>query len=792
MLGSLSGEKPRGVGWLLIGGLLAAIWGCSPNIEPSKNHMLRATQPPAVVPPLPMAKEPGSGIGPLTSTGREELFTMTVTDTPVRDLLFALARDANMNVDIYPGINGRVTLSAVDQTLGQILDRIAKQVNLRYEIKEQTIVISPDRPYLKLYQVDYVNVDRKEVGNIRVATQISTEHNDPANPLTGKSDRNQSDTWINNTSNNTFWTTLNSNIQSILAQTEGIPTNYQPESSVSEAISSVDLRKGGANLEKNLKELGSHSLGDSGAMTPMTPGIVSSIPEAGIITVFAWAKQHERIQMFLDRILENVHRQVMIESTIVEVELNESHQDGVNWNTALARKVDPLGGALASTGSHLTSKFNSKTILGSTGIPVNTPTQTLKDQAIPFFATPLFQSGVSRGYPAAVETVVGATVHALQEFGTVKVLSSPKIMALNNQPAILKVVKNEVFFTVEGNQITSNTNANSTTNTIYNSRIHTVPVGLVMTVIPQVGENDVITLTVRPTISSISGYERDPNPSLRKNQGTTGLYEDITSRIPVIQLKEMETMLRIHSGQVAVMGGLMTDKVQKGNAGLPILGDLPVLGFLFNFRDESVKKTELVVFLRPVVMTNGKPKAQAIAGTLPGMAARRNPAASALNQFSAATNSYLDFTQPPGSGAAMALPPPAPPGSKTVTTESTRAGRGAAPEPGLTTLFLEGGAKSGQATTGLPLSGPLLMREDGTSKNGVYVTIGSYVEKKKADQVYSRAIRTGLPITRDHADSNGKSLQRLRAGPFRDLGEAEQARIKLDAGTGLRTTIANN
>jgi len=103
-----------------------------------------------------------------------EKYTVVVNEVPVKELLFALARDAKMNVDIHPGIDGIVTLNAVDQTLPQILDRVAQQVDLRYEIRDNTIALSPDTPYFRTYKVDFVNMARDTTHTVTVATQIDT------------------------------------------------------------------------------------------------------------------------------------------------------------------------------------------------------------------------------------------------------------------------------------------------------------------------------------------------------------------------------------------------------------------------------------------------------------------------------------------------------------------------------------------------------------------------------------------------------------------------------------------
>jgi general secretion pathway protein D len=277
--------------------------------------------------------------------------------------------------------------------------------------------------------------------------------------------------------------------------------------------------------------------------------------ESGIIGVKATAKQHAQLQAFIDKVLDSVQRQVLIEATIAEVRLSDRYQAGIDWslvtsdpNTATTQ--DLLGGNLGTT---------------------------------PFFSFNLAES--IDGNP------LNLTLKALETFGDVKVLSSPKVMAINNQSALLKVVDNEVYFTTEVEAVPGSVNQNSLVTV--DTDVNTVPVGFVMSVTPFIDSNEVVTLNVRPTISRIIDFVRDPNPELAE--------AGVTSEIPVIQVREIESVLKIENGDTAVIGGLMQDQIDKSTTGVPLLSSLPVLGGLFRFQDDQYVKSELVIFIRPVV-----------------------------------------------------------------------------------------------------------------------------------------------------------------------------------------------
>ena len=155
---------------------------------------------------------------------------------------------------------------------------------------------------------------------------------------------------------------------------------------------------------------------------------------------------------------------------------------------------------------------------------------------------------------------------------------------------MLKVVDNIVYFEVKADTTTT---ANVGTTTAFTTTPRSVSVGLVMSVTPQISENDNIVLNVRPTISRVTALARDPNPSIPAN---------IPNNVPQIQTRELESVLRVSNGDIAVLGGLMEDRVDYKTGRVPILGAVPLLGEALTSRDNAVQKTELVIFLRPIVI----------------------------------------------------------------------------------------------------------------------------------------------------------------------------------------------
>ncbi len=550
----------------LLPGILAACAAPAPR-EPLKGHLNRQqNQAPLAAGTIPAPVRQTLALPPPRPAPKAETYSVVVHNVRVEDLLFALARDAKLNVDIYPGMSGNVSLNAIDQTLPQLLSRIAKQVDMRFELDGPNLVVMPDTPFLKHYKMDYVNLSRSVTGTVATNTQISTGGTGDNGTTSALGSGNISSTRVENSSKNMFWDSLEKNIQDILRETDKI----LPEGSAEEAeefsgaFSGTPQPTPNRNSRSNSRSNPQPSLSEGQARgtritrrsTFREAASVIINPETGVVTVRATGRQHERIQEFIDKVSNSARRQVMIEATIVEVELGDGYQQGIEWNRIWA------GG----------NKSFSLTSTSSTN-GVNPA------------LTPFVLKFTNQGNP------LDLTLNLLESFGTTKVLSSPRLSVLNNQTALLKVVENVVYFNIKADITPGNTNTNAMV--AYTTTPQTVSVGLVMTVTPQISDNDNIILNVRPTISSIAAMVKDPNPDIPT---------EVANQIPQIRTREIESVLRVSSGDIAVLGGLMEDRIEYKTGRVPVLGQIPLAGELFTSRNNNAKKSELVIFLRPIVI----------------------------------------------------------------------------------------------------------------------------------------------------------------------------------------------
>ena len=550
--------------------------------QPLAGHLSTETSLPQAKGEIPAPVQQTLALPKPRAVPKAETYSVVVNNVQVSDLLFALARDAKVNVDIHPGITGTVSLNAINQTLPQLLTRIAKQVDMRFELDGPNLVVMPDSPFLKHYKVDYVNMARNVTETISTSTQINTNPGGSSGSAgggtgggaVGGGGGNVSNTRIENKSENQFWKSLEQNIKDILRETDKILPEGSSETVIEQA--NTQTSTGGAALPQGSGPRAAQAIANALQSNP-APGSSSQATgnsvvrrntfreaasvimnaESGVITVRATSRQHEKIQEFIDRVIVSSRRQVLIEATIVEVTLGDGYQQGIQWDR------------LRKDGS---TKFSltPASVNSNVGNAVSPFTLTFSQLGSAFDIT--------------------AIVDLLQSYGTAKVLSSPRLSVMNNQTALLKVVENFVYFNVKADTTST---ANVGTTVAVTTTPQSVSVGLVMSVTAQVSDGEAVILNVRPTISSISELKEDPNPSIPAG---------VKNYVPQIRTREIESVMRVNSGEIAVLGGLMEDGVNWKTGRVPLLGQIPLVGELFTTRNNAATKSELVIFLRPVII----------------------------------------------------------------------------------------------------------------------------------------------------------------------------------------------
>lgn len=443
-------------------------------------------------------------------------FTIEAINAPLNAVLFSLASDAKLQLQLNGQIESQVTINALQLPLEDIMHLLADQAGFTWQEVNGALIVWSGEAYAMSYPIDYLNIHRRTQSSVGLATQVGTIN---ASAGDGGSIANSSQTRVENTSEHHFWDSLQSDMQNLIKQ--GV---------VSDASAGSDF---------------------------------SINREAGLLSLYAQPEVHKNIQRYLEQLHGSTQRQVLIEATVVEVALSDSFEAGVDWQV-LANGVSGVNAA--------------QILVGAPQLAADTVNRI----AAPAGLVSLVHQG-SNGD-------VRATLSLLEQFGDIRILSRPRIIALNNQSSVLKVVDNRVYFTVNVQRRQTEEQDEIVTET----EIHTVPVGLVMNVTPYISERGSVMLNVRPTLSRILGFVNDPNPELAA--------ANVRNGVPEIQVREMESMLQVDSGQVAIIGGLMQETQSDNDARLPGLGRLPGIGRLFSKSSRERRQTELLIVLRPTVL----------------------------------------------------------------------------------------------------------------------------------------------------------------------------------------------
>jgi MSHA type pilus biogenesis protein MshL len=251
-----------------------------------------------------------------------------------------------------------------------------------------------------------------------------------------------------------------------------------------------------------------------------------------------------RVEQYLEAVMLRVTRQVQIEAKVIEVELREEFSAGINWQAV-------LGG--------LTNNA--------------TATQTLAP-------------ATSGGFTLALNVDdFSALLNAFAAQGKVNVLSSPRITAMNNEPAVMRIGTQDVFFT-------TTTQIDSQSGQIVQSTVtpQSLTEGVVLSVTPQISADGIIHMNINPSITERTGV------------ATSRLGD----QVPIISVRETDTLVRVRQGETIVIAGLMQDRASVDTAKVPVIGDVPVVGNLFKRTEKNRRKTDLVILLTPTVMGPGE------------------------------------------------------------------------------------------------------------------------------------------------------------------------------------------
>lgn len=475
--------------------------------------------------------------------------TLSIREADLKDLLRAATEGTDLNLIFDPGIDTRVTgldLKAV--TLQELLDQVLPTVNLAYVRNGRTLHIMKSDDGMRYYHMDLLSLRREGTKDFQVDASgqlIQAGGMGGASGSSGSSGSSGGSSASGGTNSSAYTSSLKS------------ANAYDPW---------LELQAGLTTLVFGEPVAASGAAPSSGAIT--APGPISFSkggktliiqPDTGLIIVGADPTTQRRVDQYLSEFRRRASRQVLLEARIVEVTLGADSQVGVDWSAVLAR-----GAASGGTGTNVSTTF--------------TPGSTLNTNVTPDQG--LFQFVVQNAR-------LTATLSALATDGKLKVLSSPRISTLNNEKAILRVVREEAYFLQNTQIVPSGVGTSPIVTTTITPLI--VPVGIILDIQPQIGDDGAITLSVNPSVSEVVGVN-----SLTLAQASATL--------PVVDRRDLDTVVKLHSGQTLVLAGIIKTRENDTDRGIPWLRRIPLLGNLFSKKEKSKTHTELAIFITPTLI----------------------------------------------------------------------------------------------------------------------------------------------------------------------------------------------
>ncbi len=502
------------------------------------------------------------------------LVSVSINQTvPLRDILYELAEQAKYDIELDPNIRGSIIFTARNKPFDLVIERIASLAGLRYEFKDDFLRIELDTLYNKSYKVDYLSFIRSNDGAVNTTVSVASG----GGGQTGGAKTGSSYT-ASSESVSDFWGELETNLNQILSGTNtgGLKTKNDPRITAVEQnpdVAAVSPQNGenGVSVQApevvlNVQSLPVDGENNENDETDAQSYSFSLNKQAGLINVRASQRGHKVVDEYLTKLRRSVTAQVLVEAKIFEVSLNDEYVNGIEWQ-ALSENGKGIVRLLEGTDN----------LLGSITQPGGTVATI---------------SNFGAGY---IGSEVGAFVEAISGFGTVRALASPRLTVLNNQSAVLNVATNRVFFELDINQTTDDTTGNILLE--IDTEIKSIPEGVLINVQPSINLDDrTISMFLRPTVTRVIGTKSDP--SVLFVAGSTG----ITSEIPELNVQEIDTVVKVNSGQPIVMGGLLQDRITDTQEGVPVMGEIPLLGALFRKQKDLVQKTELVIFLKATIL----------------------------------------------------------------------------------------------------------------------------------------------------------------------------------------------
>jgi MSHA biogenesis protein MshL len=476
------------------------------------------------------------------------LLSINIKDANLREVLLMLTQGSSYSLILEPGID--VVLPALDLkkvTMEEALQSLLPSLGLEYRLEGNLLRVSKPKMQTRIFYINYIAASRRGKRNMQMSSrsQAGGSGNQGGSggasvgssggsgqsggaSVGGSSSENEST--IVTTNNSEVWADLQLGLENIIfAARESGDSVLQIEAG---PIATTSRDAAGRRLLIN--------------------------PQAGIIMIHAEKPSIDEAAGYIEAVEGSIQRQVLIEARVIEVTLSKNYQLGVNWSAILNPSAGASGVLSLSTGSVLNQNVN---------------------------------SSLGHVQYALSNSKIAAVVDALSRQGQLRVLSSPHVSAMNNQKAVIRVVREEVFFT----QSSTSSQSVGPTVIVQDIQNQIVPIGVVLDIIPQIAPSGEITLSINPSISELV--------EVRTFSADNG---SAVSTQPVIDRRDLDTVAKVHSGETVLIAGIMRERKSEDLRGVPWLMHLPFIGNAFRRTEQSNERTELVIFITPTLLS-GKP-----------------------------------------------------------------------------------------------------------------------------------------------------------------------------------------
>jgi MSHA biogenesis protein MshL len=467
----------------------------------------------------------------------EPRFDLVINNAPANQVLMGIVSGTRYSMLVRQDVTGTISVNLKDVTVFEALDSLRDLYGYEYRVEGTRIFIEPQTMQTRIFQVNYIVGQRKGSSDTRVtsgsvsgdsggqvaSTGTSSNGSGSHEPLVSSS--------IETTSDNDFWKDLSNSLDGIVG------------------------KEGGRRVVVNL--------------------------QSGVIMVRAMPSEMRNVEAFLRLMQVSIERQVILEAKILNVQLNDQSQSGVNWSV-FGRKGSSTGivGSV-NANTQLASSGNGNLFSGDLGASSGT---LLANAATTALGGPLFAVALQGANFAAL-------LSFLETQGDVQVLSSPRIATINNQKAVLKVGTDEFFVTGVSSSTTASTGA---TTTIPEVTLQPFFSGIALDVTPQIDKDDNIILHIHPSISQVS--------TVNKQLNLGGASGQLNLPLASSNVSETDSIVRTRDGRVIAIGGLMTESSVSNKSKVPGLGDIKGVGAAFRQNGAVTSKTELVILLKATVV----------------------------------------------------------------------------------------------------------------------------------------------------------------------------------------------